>query len=600
MLETRWAIEHSFKPTTRPSKTVLARLSAFWGSQVELHPIRSYRTTLYLPSVQSTAVRIIEGEDHTSVLIGNPVLLPSRKNLNAEEVLDYASGERRRIDAIGGRFVIFHIDATSRAKLVSDLHGTLPTYYLNGSSGVIAAHDLRAVECLAGPLPINYDYIARYIVYRYDDVVGIPETPYQQVFLLQPAQEVAFEANKIPDCRQYWDFSELPTDDDLTRCEALQVLSPLVSDSVGTCFDGSPGSYALALSGGLDSTTAAAVAKQLGFEFTAITASYDVPTRLDESTTASSVASVVGCPWRHEEINASDFLRSWQGAYSFHALPVATSSIVGYDILAARVMDRGFNTLLLASQSDRLFAGHYSHYRYHLADKYHEGPPAFERELAAWISRHSTRQFPKSRGAYHSWIAQNVDLAVPGRIRPAPQPLDPQVTLPVAIDRGLEATAPFVYTGDTYLRSHIVHQVTRFEQHSVSARLTYQWQSKLNIRDCFADPLLFRFAWGLHGDLKIRDGLNKIILRDFSRQLLPDFVHSQQYKVGFDVPFATWLGHPEFHRHVVNVVQNADGELRQLIDVKSFIELVDAGNIAALHPMFVWQLSNACMWLAAR
>ena len=57
------------------------------------------------------------------------------------------------------------------------------------------------VSSILQPLEINYDFLARYMFGRYDDVSGRPETALKNVFYLLPRDCVRLKSNNIEKVR---------------------------------------------------------------------------------------------------------------------------------------------------------------------------------------------------------------------------------------------------------------------------------------------------------------------------------------------------------------------------------------------------------------
>lgn len=64
--------------------------------------------------------------------------------------------------------------------------------------------------------------------------------------------------------------------------------------------------------------------------------------------------------------------------------------------------------------------------------------------------------------------------------------------------------------------------------------------ASLELRPPLLDHRLVEFAFGLPGDLKVRHGVSKWLLKEVARRYLPDAVVDRR-KVGFRVPLDAWF-----------------------------------------------------------
>ncbi|HUP22946.1 MAG TPA: asparagine synthase-related protein, partial [Thermoanaerobaculia bacterium] len=64
------------------------------------------------------------------------------------------------------------------------------------------------------------------------------------------------------------------------------------------------------------------------------------------------------------------------------------------------------------------------------------------------------------------------------------------------------------------------------------------------VRQPFLDHRLGEFVFALGPQAKISGGQSKVVLRDAMRALVPDEILGRQDKLGYQPPFASWLGGP--------------------------------------------------------
>ena len=117
--------------------------------------------------------------------------------------------------------------------------------------------------------------------------------------------------------------------------------------------------------------------------------------------------------------------------------------------------------------------------------------------------------------------------------------------------------------------------------------------SGLESRVPFADPRLVQAAFQIDGDLKLRGGASKWILRQAVADILPPLVLNRR-KVGFDTPAARWLQgpHASFARETL---LSTRARQRGLWDSAGIADLLEHSSSASWFDM-IWKVLSIEQW----
>lgn len=620
LLDSRWAwLSNTNYPELGSPGTDLTQsklnLEKFWGTEVRVFAFDSETGgggNLFIPEYAHRARNFFYSADtRGAVFILTDISPPIQQSL-AMQLLDAAVSSvedfKRLCSTISFGFTaaVFGLRPDDATFFVRDRAGVLPVFWRQPGDGssFSAGHDPRAIEAIAGRAAINHDFFAKYIYLRYDFTVGIPETHLRDTYLLQPATVLCLQGDTAAEI-SYWSFDDLPIRDNVDDAEVLATTRALLEESIRMSLNSSVvgSNPILALSGGLDSGIIAAYSRELNLPVRTMTAIYDIEHRVNESTKAQAVANHFNLSWEPVTITSKDFLQGWKDAYSLHASPIATSSVLGYDFLYKRVSESNSSGLVLGSRSDSFFGGDYAHFRFFLADLLAKKSHEYEPELNAWISNHSTEVFPKSAAEFLDWCTRRIDFGAPGaQIRSDFSPLDLTVASWPKVADLLRAPASLMCSSSSYLRAHTAHQVWRFGHHSTLPRLTWGWRHSLPITDGFASNSLFEWVFSLPGSRKISGGRNKILLRQIAQELLLPWQTRGVSKTGFDVPFNEWMVLPEYLDFFNDVLKSESATwLEQFVNLKEFLRCAESPQrLGGISPMFVWQLVNSELYVRSR
>jgi asparagine synthase (glutamine-hydrolysing) len=452
------------------------------------------------------------------------------------------------VQHLNGMFAFALWDSRRRRLLIArDRFGEKPLYW-----GVFAGTLLFASEpkvLLAHPAvtcSLNLQALRQYLSFDY---VPAPLTIYQGINKLPAAHTLTLENGKV-ETRAYWCLSYKTTELTPTEAEAAEHLQELLADSVRLRLV-SDVPLGVLLSGGVDSSTIAALAVRASSEAVKTFSISFAESSFDESSYARAVAKFLGTDHHEERLSANLAANLVGEIGSWMDEPFSDPSLVPTYLLS-RFTRKHVTVALGGDGGDELFAG-YPMYRGHRwAENYAKIPRAlrsgvveplvkmlpvktknlsFDYKATRFVT--GTKYDPVAR--HHIWF---------GSFSPAEQQmlLTPEVRRSTDDDIYREARLMFdecdsadvveqMQSLDTrlYLAEDILTKVDRASM-AVS----------LEVRAPFLDPRVAEFAASLPPNYKLRGRKTKYILKRAIEDSLPSFV-TRRGKKGFGVPVAEWL-----------------------------------------------------------
>jgi len=113
-------------------------------------------------------------------------------------------------------------------------------------------------------------------------------------------------------------------------------------------------------------------------------------------------------------------------------------------------------------------------------------------------------------------------------------------------------------------------------------------------RSPFLDRRLFEFCYAIPNRYLIRDGFNKVVLRDAMRGLAPSVAIAKRQKVGFNAPVHAFLdpGDPAVHAELM-----ADSPVFELMRRDKVAALLDKRNLPNSESKFLFYFVNTKVFL---
>jgi len=485
-----------------------------------------------------------------------------------------------------------------------DRVGVRPLYYALAGRGLAFASRPRALlglDWVSSEIDRTYAGLVAGSHYRTfdNDREG---SPYRDIAQVPGGHVLRYDGSV--ELESFWTLEDLP---DLAGSpeELAERYRELLEDAVRIRL-ASGSDPAFTLSGGMDSSTVLASAVHAQGERQHAFSSVYRGHEFDESDEIRSMLDSAVSEWHRVAVDDPDVFDLVERMVDAHDEPVATATWLSHHLVCASVADGGFGTLFGGLGGDELNAGEYEYFFYRFADLRAAGDEDVLRtEVREWVRHHDHPVFRKDWDVMEATLRRVVDLDTPGRILPDRGRIERYRD---AVNRDFFDVAAFEPVMDrpfrSYLRNRTYQDMIR-ETAPCCLRAEDRQTAAFGLRSCdpFFDHRLIEFMFRVPGELKIRDGVTKQLLRMATVGLLPDETRTRIKKTGWNAPADTWFSGAGKQR-VLELIEDPGfaaaeiydlGVVRRLLDEHD--EIVSSGRAAENHMMFFWQLVNVETWL---
>lgn len=243
---------------------------------------------------------------------------------------------------------------TKQLFVARDRIGEKTLYYAQIPTGIIFSSELKAIQKhFLNKTQINQHALAESIRFNYP--YDLKNTYIEQIKRLQAAEFALVDDNGI-EIHKYWSRNNLPKFTGTIE-EAKSEILRLMRESVNICLR-SDVPVAVLLSGGIDSSAIAALAKETGREVHVISAGYKGKHDVDERSIAKRFAIEKGLIFHEVELDAADFIDIFDEYSNYIDEPVCDVSSMSQWALYKKAKSLGFTVLLNGIGGDELFYGY--------------------------------------------------------------------------------------------------------------------------------------------------------------------------------------------------------------------------------------------------
>lgn len=241
--------------------------------------------------------------------------------------------------------------------IARDRAGKKPLYYSEIPSGIVFSSELKAIQKhYLTDEQIDYSVIRH--VLRFSYPIELENTHIKQIKRVEPGEYAIISDNGIRKQR-YWKKTNTYSFDGSFE-EAKTKTLELLKESVRLRLR-SDVPIAVLLSGGIDSSAIAALARETNDNIHAITVGYKGNYKCDEREVAKKFAKEQGLIWHELELDVKDFKNYFDEYISYIDEPVCDVAAIAQWGIYKKAKELGFTVLLTGNGGDELFYGYGPH-----------------------------------------------------------------------------------------------------------------------------------------------------------------------------------------------------------------------------------------------
>jgi asparagine synthase (glutamine-hydrolysing) len=474
----------------------------------------------------------------------------SFRSLSDTEVLPHLYQEygKELVQHLNGMFAFALWDSRRRRLFIArDRFGEKPLYWGVFDNTLLFASEPKVLLAHHTVRPsLNLQALRQYLSFDY---VPAPLSIYEGIQKLPAAHTLTLEDGQI-DIQPYWHLSYQTREPIPTENEAAEQLKELLADSVRMRLV-SDVPLGVLLSGGVDSSTVAALAVRASSEPVKTFSISFAEGSFDESSYARGVAKFLGTDHHEERLSANLAANLVGEIGSWMDEPFSDPSLVPTYLLS-RFTRKHVTVALGGDGGDELFAGYPMYWGHRWAEIYSKVPAVVRSGLLEPLIRMlpvktKNLSFDYKAGRFvtgskydpvarhHVWFGsftpeQQEDLLTP-EVKSVTDADIYREARRLLAEGDADNIVESMQSLDTrlYLAEDILTKVDRASM-AVS----------LEVRAPFLDPRVAEYAASLPVNYKLRAWKSKYILKRAVADLLPSFV-TRRSKKGFGVPVAEWL-----------------------------------------------------------
>jgi asparagine synthase (glutamine-hydrolysing) len=452
------------------------------------------------------------------------------------------------IGKLNGMFAFALWDSRRRRLLIArDRFGEKPLYWGIFDNTLLFASEPKVLLAHPSVKPaLNLQALRQYLSFDY---VPAPLSIYEGINKLPAAHKLTLVDGRV-DVERYWQLSYKTAEPVPSEAEAAEKLRELLADAVRMRLV-SDVPLGMLLSGGVDSSTIAALAVAASSEAVKTFSISFAEASFDESAYARQVAKFLGTDHHEERLSANLAANLVSEIGAWMDEPFSDPSLVPTYLLS-RFTRKHVTVALGGDGGDELFAGYPMYAGLRWAELYKRVPQGIRGAIIEPLVRLmpvKTKNLSFDYKALRFITGAKYDTVARHHVWFGS--FTPEEQTELLTREALAASDGEIYADARLIADECDNEdlVTRMQSVDTRLYLAEDILTKvdrasmavsLEVRAPFLDPRVAEFAASLPCNYKLRGQKTKYILKKAVKEMLPPFV-TRRPKKGFGVPVAEWL-----------------------------------------------------------
>ena len=449
---------------------------------------------------------------------------------------------------LNGMFAFALWDSRRRRLLIArDRFGEKPLYWGVFDNTLLFASEPKVLLAHPSVKPaLNLQALRQYLSFDY---VPAPLSIYEGINKLPAAHKLTLEDGRV-EVERYWQLSYKTAEPVPSEDEAAEHLRELLADAVRMRLV-SDVPLGVLLSGGVDSSSIAALAVAASHEAVKTFSISFAESSFDESAYARSVAKFLGTDHHEERLSANLAANLVSEIGAWMDEPFSDPSLVPTYLLS-RFTRKHVTVALGGDGGDELFAGYPMYAGLRWAEIYKRVPQGIRTSVIEPLVRLlpvKTKNLSFDYKAMRFVTGAKYDTVARHHVWFGS--FTPEEQTELLTHEALAASDGDIYGQARQIAEECDNEdlVTRMQSVDTRLYLAEDILTKvdrasmavsLEVRAPFLDPRVAEFAASLPCNYKLRGHRSKYILKKAVKEMLPPFV-TRRGKKGFGVPVAEWL-----------------------------------------------------------
>ena len=484
-----------------------------------------------------------------------------------------------------GMFGLAILDKAERKlHLIRDRIGVKPLFYHASKDAFMFSSDINSIISSGKvSVSLNEQSANNYFNYRFG--ASGNETFFNEIKIMFPGQILSIDIDTLAVTESHFhDYLPFSTEElfNSSEAELIDELDKRLRNSVEKRLMADVPLASL-LSSGIDSTLLTALANGINpNKVDAFTITYNEKS-LDESEGAKESADYLGIKWHPYQVSNEEFTSNITDAIRYNEAPVTHPNSIAVHLITKLAKENGYKVLLSGEGADELFAGYgRTTNLFHLSQIQQKYPSVllqflsasglkFDKREAEILRALSTKDYPRMASAYFSVVDQ--DFNTTGSKSVFLSKVAKQITAGNLFNDILQTEQR------TYLQELLLRQDKMSMWSSMEVRVPF-----------VGDPNVVSFANQLPFEYKLKNGVNKYLLRKVAEKYLPPHI-SHRKKKGFGSPVGDWLKqNDQLKQLAYSAAESSSMDSRQR---KIYLQLLDdhVSGKADNYEM-VWKIMN--------